>query len=95
MDLIDDPEHLRMRAAEMRARADKAVHPEIKQGLSRIADDYDVLAKRAEQRLAVFAKLAEGNDQSAIDSAVEDQKVSPRATQDATASEFPLEPPDP
>jgi hypothetical protein len=53
MALIDDPEHLRMRAAEMRARADKAIYPEIKQGLSRIAEDYHLLARRAEQRLAL------------------------------------------
>src|SRR5258705_11446525 len=83
---IDDPEHLRMRAAEMRARAGKAVHPEIKRALSFIADDYDLLAKRAEQRFPVLAR-PKGDDQPAID----DQKVPPNATQDATVSEFPLE----
>jgi hypothetical protein len=62
---IDDPEQLRMCAAEMRERADKAVYPETKQGLLRIAADYDVLAIRAEQRIAVLRRLAEGNDPSA------------------------------
>jgi hypothetical protein len=59
---IDDPEHLRMRSAEMRVRADRAVFPETKQGLLRIADDYEVLAARAEQRLARLSKLAKGED---------------------------------
>ena len=56
MGLIDDPENLRARAADMRGRADKAQFSETKQGLLRIADDYDVLAKRAEQRNAWLAK---------------------------------------
>jgi hypothetical protein len=64
---IDDPEHLRMCAAEMRERADQAVFPATKQALLRIAADYDVLATRAEQRAAVLRRLAEGNDQPATD----------------------------
>jgi hypothetical protein len=59
MNLIDNPEHLRLRAADMRGRADRAMYPETKQGLLRIAGDYDVLAARAEQRLAGLRKLAE------------------------------------
>ena len=59
MTTMDDPEHLRLRAAEMRDRADKAVFPETKQGLSRIADDYDLLATRAEQRSRALAKLGQ------------------------------------
>lgn len=55
MTLIDDPEHLRVRAADLRARADRALFPETKQGLLRIAEDYEVLAKRAEQRIAWWA----------------------------------------
>ena len=46
----------------MRDRANKAILPETKQGLSRIADDYEMLAARAEQRLARLAKLARGQD---------------------------------
>jgi hypothetical protein len=65
MSLIDNPEHLRLRAADMRGRADRAMYPETRQGLLRIAGDYDVLATRAEQRLAGLRRLAEDDDQSA------------------------------
>ena len=58
MSLIDNPEHLRLRAADMRGRADRAMYPETKQGLLRIAGDYDVLAARADQRLAGLRRLA-------------------------------------
>jgi len=50
--MIDDPEQLRARAADMRARAERAQFPETKQGLLRIADDYVELAKRADARIA-------------------------------------------
>ena len=49
---IDDPKHLRTRAADMRSRADLAIHPETKQGLLRIADDIEELAARADKRQA-------------------------------------------
>lgn len=52
MALIDDPDHLRMLAADMRARAERALLPETKAGLLRYAGDYDVLATRAEERIA-------------------------------------------
>jgi hypothetical protein len=65
MSLIDNPEHLRLRAADMRGRADRAMYPETRQGLLRIAGDYDVLAARAEQRLAGLRRLAEDLDQPA------------------------------
>jgi hypothetical protein len=65
MSLIDNPEHLRLRAADMRGRADRAMYPETRQGLLRIAGDYDVLAARAEQRLAGLRKLAEADAQHA------------------------------
>ena len=52
MALIDDPDHLRLLAADMRARAEKALFPETKAGLLRYAGDYDVLVTRAEQRIA-------------------------------------------
>jgi hypothetical protein len=47
---IDDSEHLRLRAAEMRSKADLAIHPETKQSLLRIADDFEILAARAASR---------------------------------------------
>ena len=37
MSFIDDPEEVRVRAAEMRERADRALYPETKDGLLRIA----------------------------------------------------------
>ena len=52
MDPIDDPELLRLRAAEMRSRADFAIHPETKQFLLRTADDFEMLAARAVSRRA-------------------------------------------
>lgn len=52
MALIDDPDHLRLLAADMRARAEKALFPETKAGLLRYAGDYDELVTRAEQRIA-------------------------------------------
>ena len=67
MALIDDPERMRNRAAEMRARAEKAVLPETRRGLLRIAEDFDVLAARAEQRLAVLRKRAEQPEGRTID----------------------------
>jgi hypothetical protein len=57
MQSIDDPEYLRLRAAEMRSRAAEAVYPETGQSLLRIAADCDLLAVRAEQRTAAMARL--------------------------------------
>ena len=73
--LIDDPEALRLRGAEMRQRAEKAVLPEVRQGLFRIAADYDMLAARAEQRLKTLAIQAE----------ILDQPTSTEPTADQTA----------
>ena len=72
MSFIDDPEQVRVRAAEMRERADRALYPETKDGLLRIAGDFDVLARRAEQRLADWQKL-EDPDQTAVTLAPVDQ----------------------
>ena len=45
-----DPGHWRKRGAEMRALADEANNPESKRMMLRLAEDYDELAKRAEER---------------------------------------------
>ncbi|MBX9841068.1 MAG: hypothetical protein K2Z80_04585 [Xanthobacteraceae bacterium] len=73
MTLIDDPESLRARAADMRDRAEKAQFPETKKGLLRIADDYDVLAKRAEQRIAWLHKSQDQRGDQRADGAAADE----------------------
>jgi hypothetical protein len=44
------PEYWRNRAEEVRTRADEAVDPYVREVLLRIAEDYEHLAKRAEER---------------------------------------------
>jgi len=83
--IIDDPEHLRRRAAEMRDRADRAVFTETKQGLSRIADDYDLLATRAEQRMGLITVAAPALDQTATpDVAIDLCDVQPGSSESST-----------
>jgi hypothetical protein len=53
---IDDPEYLRSRGAELRTHAAQSAYLETKLALLRIADDFDLLARRAEQRLTAMAK---------------------------------------
>jgi len=48
--LIDDPEHWRSRAEEMRVVAEDMRDPETRATALRIADDYDRLADYAEVR---------------------------------------------
>ena len=48
---IHDPEHWRQRAEEARAVADQIADPEARQMMLKIADDYERLAKRAEERI--------------------------------------------
>ena len=47
---INDPEHWRQRAQEMRDLAAEVNDPLFKQTMLRIAEDYDRLATRAEER---------------------------------------------
>jgi hypothetical protein len=49
---IYDPEHWRQRAKEARAIAGSLNDPEAKRSMLKIADEYDLLAQRAEERSA-------------------------------------------
>jgi hypothetical protein len=48
---INDPKHWRQRAEEARVHAEDIFDPEAKKTMLRIAEDYEKLAERAEQRL--------------------------------------------
>jgi hypothetical protein len=56
-----DPEHWRFRAEEARTVADQMTHEEARTIMRRIANDYDRLAKRAEEQLADQEKRATGD----------------------------------
>ena len=47
----DDPEHWHFRAEEARTVADQMTHEEWRTIMRRLANDYDRLAKHAEQQL--------------------------------------------
>jgi rubrerythrin len=47
----DDPAHWRQRADEARALAEQITDRDARQMMLRIAEDYEKLAKRAEERL--------------------------------------------
>jgi hypothetical protein len=47
---LNDPRHWRDRAEEARNRADQLDDPQSKSAMLRIADDYELLAERAEAR---------------------------------------------
>jgi hypothetical protein len=79
--MVDDPEQLRMRAAQLRTRAEEARFPETKQGLLQIAGDYEVLAQRAEQRIAWWSAQAP----SIRPVSSEDRAVSVHETDDQAA----------
>jgi hypothetical protein len=49
-DTINDPQHWRDRAAEMRALADSMAKPETMAIMAKLAEDYEKLADRAEAR---------------------------------------------
>jgi len=51
MSHINDPKHWRERAEEARVHAEQMADPEAKQTMLKIAEDYEKLAQRAEQRL--------------------------------------------
>ena len=53
---VDDPKHWRDRAREMRALLDELTDGEIRATILRLADDYDRLAARAEERAGAVTK---------------------------------------
>ena len=56
-----DPGHWRFRAEEARTVADQMTHEDARTIMRRIANDYDRLAKLAEERLADQEKRATGD----------------------------------
>ena len=56
-----DPEHWRFRAEEARTVADQMTHEAARTIMRRIANDYDRLAKLAEEQLADQEKRAIGD----------------------------------
>jgi len=55
-----DPEHWRLRAEEARTVADQMIHEEARTIMRRIANDYDRLAKVADEQLAAQERGATG-----------------------------------
>lgn len=49
-DPVRDPDYWRGRAAETRAKADTYGHPQNKEKLLKVAEEYDRMADRAERR---------------------------------------------
>jgi hypothetical protein len=54
---INDPRHWRERAEKARAHAEQMSDPEARQTMLEIAEDYEKLARRAEQRLKAAGKM--------------------------------------
>jgi hypothetical protein len=59
--LIWDPNHWRFRAEEARTVADQMTHETARTIMRRIANDYDRLAKLAEEQLADQERRATGD----------------------------------
>ena len=59
--ILDDPQHWRDRAEEVRSLADQMSDPQTRRMLESVADDYETLAKGAEERRAVagVARIAQ------------------------------------
>jgi multidrug resistance efflux pump len=55
-----DPEHWRFRAEEARTVADQMTHEEARAIMRRIANDYDRLAKLAEEQLVAQERTTVG-----------------------------------
>jgi hypothetical protein len=55
---INDPEHWRRRAVEMRVLAENATDVSARETMLRIAEDYEELARRAQNRSAGRASSA-------------------------------------
>jgi len=55
-----DPEHWRFRAEEARTVADQMTHEEARTIMRRIANDYDRLAKLAEEQLVAQERTTVG-----------------------------------
>ena len=53
---INDPHHWRQRAEEARTAADQLTDEKSKKAMLRIAKDYEMLAERAERRIARSSK---------------------------------------
>jgi hypothetical protein len=58
---INDPEHWRARAREMRALAGLAHDEEARAAMLKVADDYEDLARRAERRIGGALRGSSGN----------------------------------
>jgi hypothetical protein len=56
--LMDNPAHWRARAEESRVLADQMNDPESKRTMLGIADGYDRMAERAEERMVVSGTVA-------------------------------------
>ena len=53
---LNDPQHWRDRADQMRALASESSDPESRTIMLRVANDYDLLARRAERRAQGLAQ---------------------------------------
>ena len=59
--LMNDPGHWRKRATEARVHADELADVEAKRTMLDIANEYEKLAQRAEDRLITSGRLTDGH----------------------------------